>query len=181
MPNRIRVATTDDAATCLDIYAPYVTDGAISLEYEVPTVQQMTARIRNALLAHTWLVLERDDEVVGYAYGHTFSPRAGYAWTCETSIYLRQGLRRTGAGRALYAELLPRLTELGFRRAFAGITLPNDASLGLHRAFGFEPAGTYRRVGWKHGRWHDVAWLQRDLGDAGDAPPGALAGDSEEG
>lgn len=86
-------------------------------------------------------------------------------------------LRRLGAGRALYDVLLPRLAELGYRRAFAGITLPDESSLGLHTAFGFTPSGTYRRVGWKFDRWHDVAWLQRDLGEPGTEldPPGPAA------
>jgi L-amino acid N-acyltransferase YncA len=71
--------------------------------------------------------------------------------------------------------LLPRLAERGYRRVAAGMALPNEASVGLHRALGFEPVGTYRRIGWKHGRWHDVAWVQRDIGgdiggDAADPP-----------
>ena len=79
------------------------------------------------------------------------------------SVYLETGRRRTGAGRALYDALFVRLADLGFRRAAAGITLPNDASVGLHTAMGFEPVGTFPRIGWKGGAWYDVAWMQRDL------------------
>jgi phosphinothricin acetyltransferase len=86
-------------------------------------------------------------------------------------VYLEFGRRRTGAGRALYTALFDRLAERGMRTLLAGVALPNDASLGLHTALGFEPVGTYRRVGWKHGRWHDVLWLQRDL--TGDWSPPA--------
>jgi phosphinothricin acetyltransferase len=81
------------------------------------------------------------------------------------SVYTETGRRRTGAGRALYTALLDRLAARGFRTALAGVALPNDASVGLHTAIGFEPVGTYRRVGWKLGRWHDVTWFQRPLGD----------------
>ncbi|NBH05817.1 GNAT family N-acetyltransferase [Amycolatopsis sp. SID8362] len=156
----IRDATTSDAPACAALYAPYVTDTAISFETEPPDDAEMARRIT---AAHAWFVLEDDGHVAGYAYATPFATRAAYRWSCETSIYLERGRRRTGAGRALYETLFERLREHGFHRAFAGMTLPNEASAGLHRALGFEPAGVYRRVGWKHGAWHDVAWVQRDL------------------
>ncbi len=81
--------------------------------------------------------------MVGYAYGGVFSARPAYRWACEVSVYLEPGRRRTGGGRMLYEALLSRLTERGFRMAAAGMTLPNDASAGLHRAMGFEPVGTF--------------------------------------
>ena len=96
--------------------------------------------------------------------------RAAYRWSCEVSVYVEIGRRRTGAGRALYQALFERLERRGYRMAAAGMTLPNEASLGLHRATGFEPIGTYRRIGWKHGAWHDVAWAQRSIG-VGTGPP----------
>ena len=98
--------------------------------------------------------------------------RAAYAWACEVSVYLEMGRRRTGLGRALYEALFARLVDRGFLTAVAGMTLPNPASEGLHRALGFEPAGTYRKIGWKHGAWHDVAWTQRELAPrAGEPAP----------
>jgi phosphinothricin acetyltransferase len=96
--------------------------------------------------------------------------RAAYRWSAAVSVYLAPGRRRTGGGRALYEALFERLAERGHRVLLAGIALPNEASTGLHRALGFEPAGTYRRVGWKHGRWHDVAWYQLSLVDDDSAP-----------
>jgi phosphinothricin acetyltransferase len=86
------------------------------------------------------------------------------------SVYLERGRWRTGGGRALYDALFARLAVRGFRTAVAGMTLPNDASLGLHRAVGFEPVGTYQRIGWKHGAWHDVTWVQRRLATGLDPP-----------
>jgi L-amino acid N-acyltransferase YncA len=163
----VREATADDAAACAAIYAPYVTDSAVSFETEPPSAPEMAARIA---ASHLWLVLEDAGRVVGYAYAGRFAPRAAYRWACEVSVYLEAGRRRTGGGRALYGALLPRLAERGFRVAVAGMTLPNDASVGLHRAMGFEPVGTYRRIGYKHGAWHDVAWTQRMLAADGGPP-----------
>ncbi|WP_431605675.1 N-acetyltransferase family protein [Amycolatopsis melonis] len=156
----IREATPDDAAACAAVYAPYVTDTVVSFETEEPGPAEMARRIA---AAHAWFVLEDHGRVAGYAYANRFAERAAYRWSCETSIYLELGRRRTGAGRALYETLFERLRERGLCRAFAGMTLPNEASAGLHRALGFEPAGVYRRVGWKHGAWRDVAWVQKDL------------------
>jgi phosphinothricin acetyltransferase len=159
----VRPATAADAAGCAAIYAPYVTDTTITFETEVPTTAQMAGRIANAQRAHAWLVLVEDGAPVGFAYGAPFKARAAYRWSCEVSIYLAMGMRRSGAGRALYTPLLERLAERGYRRAFAGITQPNAASSGLHHAFDFTEVALFSRVGWKHGGWHDVAWLQRDL------------------
>jgi phosphinothricin acetyltransferase len=166
----IRDASADDAAACAAVYAPYVTDTAITFEYEPPTVAEMTRRIAAAQRAHAWLVLEDDGRVVGYAYAVPVKERAAYRWACEVSVYLEQGRRRSGGGRALYEALFERLAERGYRTAIAVMTLPNEASAGLHRALGFELTGTQRRIGWKHGAWHDVAWLQRTIADGEDPP-----------
>jgi L-amino acid N-acyltransferase YncA len=171
----VRDATEADAVACAAIYAPYVTDTAITFEYEPPTAEAMAARIAAAQRAHAWLVLEDDDRVVGYAYAGPHKERAAYRWSCEVTVYLEPGRRRSGGGRALYEALLARLAGRGFRTAVAGMTLPNDASIGLHRALGFEPVGTYRRIGWKHGSWHDVAWAQRSLAPEGASPDGPPA------
>lgn len=153
------------------IYAPYVRDTAITFELDPPTVDEMATRIATAVQTHAWLVLEDDDgTVVGYAYGGVLKPRAAYRWSCEVSIYLEQGRRRTGGGRALYEALFDRLTARGYRTAVAGMTLPNPASEGLHTALGFEPIGTYRKIGWKHNTWHDVHWTQRRLATTDDPP-----------
>jgi phosphinothricin acetyltransferase len=165
----VRDATAADAEACAAIYAPYVTDTPITFETEVPTAQEMARRIAVAAERHAWLVLEDEGRVVGYAYGGLYKERPAYRWACEVSVYVVAGRRRTGAGRALYEALLARLAARGYRVAVAGMTLPNDASVGLHRAMGFEPAGTYRRIGYKHGAWHDVAWAQRSLA-SGDPP-----------
>jgi L-amino acid N-acyltransferase YncA len=166
----IRDATPEDGAACAAVYAPYVTGTAITFEYEPPTPEEMAERIARAQKAHAWVVLEDDGSVVGYAYGGQYKERAAYRWACEVSVYLEPGRRRGGEGRALYEALFERLAARGFRTAVAGMTLPNPASEGLHRALGFEPIGVYRDIGWKHGRWHDVAWTQKML-RTGEGPP----------
>ena len=168
---QVRDATAQDAEVCAAIYAPYVNDTAITFEVTAPSTAEMEQRIAAAQARHAWLVFEEDGRVAGYAYGGVFNRRAAYRWSCEVSVYIELGRRRTGAGRALYEALLARLRERGYRTAIAGMTLPNDASEGLHRAIGFEPVGTYRRIGFKHGRWHDVEWVQLMLGEGDGQPP----------
>jgi L-amino acid N-acyltransferase YncA len=166
----VRPATAGDAEACAAIYAPYVADTAVSFETEPPAAGEMARRIAAASDRHAWLVLEDDGRVVGYAYGTPHQTRAAYRWACEVSVYLEPGRRRTGAGRNLYDALFASLVDLGYLTALAGMTLPNPASEGLHRSMGFEPIGTWRRIGWKFGAWHDVLWMQRRLA-AGSEPP----------
>jgi phosphinothricin acetyltransferase len=169
----IRDATPDDAPACAAIYAPYVRDTSITFESAPPSPAEMARRIAAAQRAHAWVVLDDAGRIVGYAYGGPYKERAAYQWSCEVSLYVEHGRRRRGAGRALYEALFARLAERGYRMVVAGTTLPNDASVGLHRAMGFEPIGTFRRIGWKHDAWHDVAWTQRPLVSA-NGPPGEL-------
>jgi L-amino acid N-acyltransferase YncA len=174
----VRQARPQDAEACLAIYRPYVEDTAISWEIEVPTVAEMAARITGLRATHEWLVLESDDEIVGFAYGQPLKQRlASLRWCTETGIYIAADNHRDGGGRQLYTQLLRRLAERGYRQAFAGITVPNEASNGFHRSFGFDDAGWYRRAVWKHGGWHDVAWMQLDLLDGAghDAAPGPIS------
>jgi L-amino acid N-acyltransferase YncA len=168
---KVRTASERDAAACAAIYARYVRDTAVTFDSDPPSAAEMAGRIAAAVRTHAWVVVEEDGRVAGYAYAAPHRNRPAYRWACEVSVYLEHGgPRRTGAGRALYEALLQRLSQRGFRTALAGMTLPNDASAGLHRALGFEPAGTYRRIGFKHGAWHDVAWVQRPLADGPDPP-----------
>ncbi len=166
----VRPASAQDAQACAAIYAPYVRDTAITFETEPPSQAEMARRIAACSDSHAWLVLEDAGRVAGYAYGGPFHGRPAYRWASEVSVYLEQGRRRTGAGRALYEALFAVLSQRGYRMAVAGMTLPNEASVALHRALGFEAVGTYRRIGFKHGAWHDVAWCQREL-SAGEDPP----------
>jgi L-amino acid N-acyltransferase YncA len=159
----IRVATPDDAAAIRDIYAPYVRDTVISFELDVPSVEDMRKRIEKTLAFYPWLVAERDGAVVGYAYASVHNERIAYQWSVNSSVYIDSNYRRNGIGRALYTRLFEILRAQGMINVYAGTTLPNEGSVGLHTAMGFQHVGTYRTVGYKFGAWHDVAWWHLPL------------------
>lgn len=161
---RIRPAVESDAAAIADVYGPYVLETTISFELEPPDAGDMRSRMR-AEPRLPWFVADRDGLVVGYAYASQHRSRLAYRWSVDVSVYLAGSERRRGTGRALYDTLLPALRDLGYVQAFAGVTLPNEASVGLHEALGFTPVGVYRAVGFKDGRWHDVGWWQLPLTD----------------
>ena len=165
-PVLIRAATLDDATAIQAIYAPIVENTAISFEETPPTVAEMAARIATIRETYAYLVAERDDAVVGFAYGSQHRARAAYRLSVDVTIYIREAARGQGVGRALYHALLPALARAGFHAAFAGIALPNPGSVALHEAVGFTQVGVYREVGYKLGRWHDVGWWQRLLDPA---------------
>jgi L-amino acid N-acyltransferase YncA len=160
-----------DARACAEIYAPYVRDGAISFEEVTPDEREMGERMRRYAATHAWLVAEDDGRVVGYAYACPHRARAAYRWSADVAVYLHDAHHRRGVGRALYEALLPLLRAQGLHSAVAGITLPNDASVGLHEALGFERVGVYREIGFKHGAWRDVGWWQLRLQPATDGQP----------
>ena len=162
---RIRAATVADAAAMRDIYAPYVETTAISFELTPPTLDEFAARVAKVLGGWSWLVAEKDGRCIGYAYGTVHRDRPAYRWSTEVSAYVHPAHYRKGVGGALYRRLFDELAAKGYCNAFAGIALPNDASVALHRSVGFEPIGVFRRIGWKFDRWHDVAWFQRRLRD----------------
>jgi L-amino acid N-acyltransferase YncA len=173
---RVREAGPQDADGCLAIYRPYVENSAVSWELSVPTTDEMAQRITAASASHAWLILESGDRTIGFAYSHAVNLHPAFKWSVPTGLYLADDHHRRGGGRALYTQLLTRLGERGYRRAFASITQPNEASNGFHRSMGFEDVGLYRRVEWKHDSWHDVAWMQRDLPSAAGTadPPGPI-------
>jgi L-amino acid N-acyltransferase YncA len=160
-----------DAAACADIYAPYVSDTVISLEERAPSETELADRIRDTTSTHPWLVAEDANELIGYAYAGSHRTRACYRWATDVAVYVSPDRQRRGVGRALYQTLFPLLAAQGFRIACAGITLPNDASVGLHEALGFRPVGVYRNIGFKHGAWRDVGWWQLELAGPDGHPP----------
>jgi len=162
----IRPATEADAPALLAIYRPFVESTAVSFETVAPTIDEFAARICKVLAGWQWLVAERDGRCVGYAYGSLHRERLAYRWSVEVSAYVHPDHRRHGIGRALYLELFDELAGKGYCNAFAVVTLPNEGSVAMHRSVGFEPIGIFRDVGRKFGKWHDVAWFQRNLRDA---------------
>ena len=170
----IRIAAVSDAAAMATIYAPIVRDTIISFEIEPPTPEELARRIAATLKTHPWLVAEQEAEherrVIGFAYAGAHRDRAAYRWSVDVSVYVDVRVRRAGIGRALYEKLTRILQRQGFHAAFAGIALPNAASVGLHEAVGFKPVGIYEEVGFKKGQWQDVGWWRLSLSDA-DGPP----------
>ena len=159
----LREAVLADAERVAAIYAPYVHETAVSFEETAPDAAEFARRIERSITGWQWLVAELDGRVIGYAYGSQHRDRAAYRWSVEVSVYLASGFQRRGIGRTLYTRLLADLAAKGFCHAFAGTTLPNEASVQLHTAMGFAPIGVFREIGWKFGRWHDVAWFQKTL------------------
>lgn len=160
----IRTATPADAEAITAIYAPIVRDTVISFELEVPGVDEMRARIEKTLQTMPWLVgLDAQGEVNGYVYAGRHRERAAYQWAVDVTAYVREDARGQRVGSQLYERLFELLAGLGYYQAFAGIALPNAASVALHESMGFQPIGVYHEVGFKFGAWHDVGWWQRRL------------------
>ena len=159
----LRPATEADAAALLAIYAPFVERTTVSFEDTVPEIGEFAARIRKSLAKWAWLVAEHHGAILGYAYGAAHRERAAYRWSVEVSAYVDPRFQRRRIGGALYAALFDVLAAKGFCNAFAGVALPNEASIALHRSVGFESIGVFRAVGYKFGAWQDVAWFQRRL------------------
>jgi len=172
----LRDATLDDAEDIVAIYTPIVETTTISFETVAPTVDEMRGRIAKALETHAWLVSVDDaGRVDGYVYGSKHRERASYQWSVDVTAYVRSDARGRGIARALYVALCERLAARGYYQAFAGIALPNDASIALHESVGFAHLGTYRHVGFKLGAWRDVGWWQKQLHEPFEgepAPPG---------
>jgi len=175
---RVRDATAVDVDEVAAIYAHHVLHGLGTFEERPPDVAQMAARMQ-AVSARglPWLVAD-DGQVLGYAYASPYNLRDAYRHTVEDSVYVAPGALGRGVGRALLAGLLERCEALGLRQVIAVIgDSANDASIGLHMSMGFETRGVASAVGFKHGRWLDIVWMQRALGPGASAPPGAVGGD----
>ena len=172
-PMRIRLADPErDSARAAEIYRPAVVGSTISFEEVAPDADEMAARMRTVLTRTPWLVAVADDGLpIGYAYASEHRSRAGYRWSVDITVYVDPAGHGRGVGRALYGELLPILRRQCFVNAYAGIGLPNAASVALHESIGMTRIGVYQRVGWKLGRWVDVAWYGMRLSEGSAAGP----------
>ncbi len=170
MPSEIREARPEDAPAIQAIYAPIVSGTAISFEEVPPSAAEIRQRICTTLQTYPYLVALRDGRMAGYAYASQHRARAAYRWAVDVTVYIAESERRSGVGRSLYAELLPILARQGFTAAYAGIALPNAASVGLHERLGFQHVGTSPQVGFKLGQWHDVGYWRLELGPPSQSP-----------
>jgi L-amino acid N-acyltransferase YncA len=158
MTTKIRFAEPEDAAGVLAIYAPFCDASFVSFEDIAPTMAQMQERMAKISTQYPWLVCDIDGEVAGYVYASRHRERAAYRWAVDVAVYVGAAYRRRRVGQALYTSLFGILREQGYVNAYAGITLPNPASVGLHEAVGFRPLGVFPSVGFKVGQWRDVGW-----------------------
>lgn len=164
----IRAATEADAAEIREIYTPYVTDTAITFDYEVPPVEEFAARITRVLKRYPYLVAEQEGHIVGYAYASAFRPRAAYDWAVETSIYLRQTCQRQGLGKKLYLLLEEILKKQQILNLYACIAYApiedrhlNNASVAFHERLGYKMIGHFSRCGYKYNTWYDMVWMEK--------------------
>ena len=171
MSIRLRLASESDATAIAAIYRPIVETTAISFETEAPDEAEIRRRLLDTLRTHAWLVCDIDGHVAGYAYASRHRVRGAYQWSIDTSAYVDERYRRRGVAHGLYRSLLAVAAAQGYCTAFAGIALPNPASVALHERVGFMPLGVYRNVGYKLGAWHDVGWWQLPLRETLTAPP----------
>lgn len=169
---RIRLADPErDAAAVAAIYRPAVDVWIASFETPAPDAAEMARRIRTTVARTPWLVADdANGSLVGYAYAGSHHERAGYRWSVDVSAYVHADHHGRGIGRRLYDVLIPILRRQGFVNVYAGIALPNPASVALHESIGMRRIGVYERVGHKLGAWHDVAWYGMRIAEP-DEPP----------
>jgi len=156
----IRLATPNDAAGILEIYAPYIASTSFTFETEVPSVTDFQKRISDYLINWPWLVCEIDGVIAGYAYGTKYRERTAYQWCIESSIYIHDDFLKLKIGKALYEALIEILKRQGYRNVYAVVNLPNDRSVKFHESCGFTWFATYEKVGYKLGKWKNVGWWQ---------------------
>ncbi len=167
----IRTATVEDAEVLRNIYAYYVEHTVISFEYDVPTVEEFRGRIAKTLKNFPYLVVEKDGEIMGYAYAGPFVGRPAYAWCAELTIYLERNAKKRGYGRMLYEALEKALKEMGYLNLYACIGYTdvedeylNNNSPQFHEHMGFQLVGTFHNCGHKFGRWYHMIWMEKIIG-----------------
>jgi len=153
---KIRLVTQEDSDAILKIYLPFITDTVVTFEYKVPTLTEFKERMADIQKNYPWLVCEINNRITGYAYASRFREREAYKWSVDFSVYVDPEYHGKGIGKALYFALSELLKLQGYYNAYAGVTLPNVKSEGLHESFGFKAVGVYHKVGYKFDRWHDV-------------------------
>jgi phosphinothricin acetyltransferase len=163
----LRPARDADLPAIVDIYNHWVKESPVSFDLEPTTVEAKTPWFATFAETGRWriLVAEMDGEPAAYAYSHQHRARAAYDRSVETSVYVDPRRLGLGLGRALMIHLLRELEREDVHRAFAGVTLPNDASVTLHESLGYRPIGTFSDAGFKFGRYWSVAWFERPFAE----------------
>lgn len=165
-----RMADVSDAEELLSIYRPYVTDTAITFEYEVPSVEEFKNRIKETLEGYPYIVCEYKDKIVGYAYAHRYGERAAFQWDVELSIYLDMNYKSLGIGKILYNKVIEILKLQNVQNIYACITSANDKSIKFHEKMGFEFIGIFKDTGYKFDKWYDITWFGMRVKDKNEKP-----------
>ena len=197
-PVTIRPATPEDAEALLSIYTPYVEHTAITFEYDVPSVEEFRQRIVHTLQHYPYIVAERAinssapdtkneancgacTEIVGYAYAGPLHARAAYAWSVETSIYVKESKKKSGIGKALYASLEKALAAQNMTNLNACIASPvvddeylNHNSIQFHEHLGYSMVGEFHKCAYKFGRWYNMVWMEKIIADHPDRQPDVI-------
>ena len=180
-PIIIRPATPEDAEALLSIYKPYVEHTAITFEYDVPSVEEFRERIIHTLQHYPYIVAERCGEIVGYAYAGPLHARAAYAWSVETSIYVKKDEKKSGIGKALYASLEKALAAQNMTNLNACIASPvvddeylNHNSIQFHEHLGYSMVGEFHKCAYKFGRWYNMVWMEKIIADHPDRQPDVI-------
>lgn len=166
----LRTARIEDGAALCGIYHPYVMETAITFICKEPTAESFSDKIKSLITQYPFIVCEDNGKAVGYAYASALRPHDAYQWDAELSVYVDRDFHGHGAGKKLYTALLDLLKIQGYQTVYGVISLPNEKSLALHAAFGFETLGVFPKSGYKLGKWHDIIWLQKTLGEFPDNP-----------
>ena len=168
----IRDARSEDAPQLVEIYDHYVRRTAITFEYETPSVNEFRERMRRVMARYPYLVAERDGVVQGYAYAGAFHPRAAYDWCCELTVYVARDTRRCGMGRRLYEALEEKLRKMGILNLYACIAYPETEdeylttnSADFHAHLGYTKVGKFQKCGYKFGRWYNMIWMEKLIGE----------------
>ncbi|HBV87168.1 MAG TPA: GNAT family N-acetyltransferase [Desulfosporosinus sp.] len=166
------MATKEDAEEILEIYAPYVTDTAISFEYHVPSVKEFAERITHIMKKYPYIVAIENNRIIGYAYASAFKERAAYDWAVETTVYLRQDCRGKGVGKKLYLaleEILRKQNILNLNACIAYTSTDNvyltNASIYFHYQLGYKKVGHFTKCGYKFETWYDMIWMEKMIGE----------------
>lgn len=165
----LRFAAPEDARALLAVYHQYI-DTSVTFEYTLPTAEEFRDRIEDISQDYPYLVWEEDGAILGYAYAHRFHERAAYQWCAELSVYLERAAHGRGLGTKLYTALMEILRLQGVRNVYGCITVPNDKSIALHKAMGFQLVAQFHNAGYKAGAWHDVVWYEKSIAPAGGTP-----------
>ncbi len=163
MNKKVRLVEENDIGPILDIYSYYILNTPITFETIVPSIDEFKNRINSISAIYPWIVYEDNTKVLGYAYASKHRERDAYQWSVDVSVYLDKDFTGKGIGRILYEKLLKMLKHLGYLNAYAGISLPNLASVGLHECFGFKQVAMYQKVGYKNNSWIDVGWWWKNI------------------